>query len=189
MTRKLSYRIIVSFLASLMVCGTLHAEAPPNKAPRVGPSTLTQPVVIYDAEGNVVNTFGGTSNSTNIGITRIRTVCTLPSYSAGGTATCTQYNTDGTSTVTNPTCAINTACLISAANTNRKTAEFTNRTANSTIDIGYSSSVSPGTGKGYDGPSITNGQGGSGSENPAHVGSYFAATATAGAVLVFIQGQ
>lgn len=144
--------------------------APPANAPGSSPTTPTY--------------------TTPAGVTRVRTVWTLPQYSSGGTAVGTTYNTDGTTTVSNVTCAANTACKIADPLPARKLAEFTNRTQNSTIDIGYTPNLAPGFGKGYDGPNLSNGQGGSGSEtSPPHVGAYYAATATAGAVLVFVQGQ
>lgn len=145
---------------------------------------LAAALALLPAAGFAQSSAGGSSGAAS-GITRSRLACTLPAYSAGGNVVCTNEAGAQTTTAVAP----NTAALIAAANPNRKTAEFTNRTAGSTIDVGYSATVAPGNSKGYDGPNATNGQGGSGSESPAHVGSYYAATTTANAVLVFVQGQ
>ncbi|KMO11813.1 hypothetical protein [Methylobacterium indicum] len=174
-------RHLAGLLAALLCASAALAEAPPSKAPGVPFGTGTQPVVVYDAAGNVVSGFGGAS----AGVTRTRLTCTLPAYATGGNIVCT----DATGAQTTTACAANTACLVSGSNPARKAAEFTNRTPGSTIDVGYSATTAPGNSKGYDGPSATNGQGGSGTENPAHVGAYYAASNTAGAVLVFVQGQ
>lgn len=164
------------------------ADPPPATAPAYRPNVSLQPSAIYDAAGNIVS-FGASSSAptftTPAGVTRARLTCTLPAYATGGNIVCT--NEAGQQTTT--ACAANAACLVIAANSARKVAEWTNRTAGSTIDVGYSATVAPGNSKGYDGPATTNGQGGSGTENPAHVGTYYAASATAGAVLVFVQGQ
>lgn len=118
------------------------------------------------------------------GITRTRLSCTLPAYATGGNSVCT----DASGNQTTNACAANTACLISAPNANRKTAFFMNRTAGTTIDVGYAATVAPGNGVGVDGPGTSGGQGGSLEENPAHVGAYYAASPSA-STLVFVQGQ
>jgi hypothetical protein len=118
------------------------------------------------------------------GITRTRLTCTLPAYATGGNIVCTDASGNQTTTA----CAANTACLVSAANSARKTMFATNRTAGTTIDLGYSASLSPGNGIGLDGPGTAGGQGGAVEENPAHTGAYYAAAAVA-STLVFIQGQ
>jgi hypothetical protein len=145
-----------------------------------------------DLNGSLCINGGGSSGgspsnpsyTTPAGVTRTRQTCTLPAYATGGNIVCT--NEVGQQTTT--ACAANTACLVSAANASRKTAYFTNRTAGTTIDVGYSATVAPGNANGVDGPSVTNGQGGNITENPAHVGAYYAASAAA-STLVFVQGQ
>ncbi|MCJ2034245.1 hypothetical protein [Methylobacterium sp. J-068] len=177
------FRIIAGLLVYLALCAGIHAEVPPSKAPGVPSSITLQPVAVYDAAGNVVGSFGGGS-TTIAGVTRTRLTCTLPAYAAGGNIVCT----DATGAQTTTACAASTACLVNAANANRKTAFFMNRTANTTIDIGYSASVAPGNSYGIDGPAAAGAQGGSTVESPAHVGAYYAASPAA-ATLVFIQGQ
>jgi hypothetical protein len=166
---------------ALALCAILVSTAalarPPMETNQIVDDTGT-PV------GTATNPLAISGVTSPAGITRTRTVCTLPAYATGGNAVCT--NEAGQQTTT--ACAANVACLISAANAGRKVAEFTNRTAGTTIDVGYSATVAPGTGKGYDGPSATNGQGGSGTEIPAHVGAYYAVSPSA-ATLVFVQGQ
>lgn len=147
-----------------------------------------------DGNGNYVGPGGGGTGgspaaptyTTPAGVTDTTTVCTLPMYSAGGNVVCTSEMGQQTTTA----CAANAGCLIAGPLATRKYFKWTNRTAGSTIDIGYAATVAPGRGFGYDGPtSGANGQGGSGSDPIPHVGAYYAATATAGAVLVFVQGQ
>lgn len=122
--------------------------------------------------------------TTQTGVTRTRTVCTLPAYAAGGNAVCT----DATGAQTTTTCAANTACQILAANPNRRTFFVMNRTTGVTVDYGFSASVAPGVGIGMDGPSTAGGQGAGFGESPAHLGAYFA-TAPSAATVVVVQGQ
>ncbi len=60
-----AFRQACGALALLLMLGVsaTRAEVPPAKAPGVPFGTGTQPVVIYDAAGNVVNTFGGGGGS------------------------------------------------------------------------------------------------------------------------------
>ncbi|SFF76953.1 hypothetical protein [Methylobacterium sp. yr596] len=171
---------------------TALLAASPAWAQQQGAGVAT---TLYDIRGNPVGTAsnplqvggsgGGGVPTTPSGVTRTRLTCTLPAYASGGNIVCT--NEAGAQTTT--ACAANTACLVSAANANRKTVLATVRTASVTCDVGYSASVAPGNAIGIDGPAggaVT--QGGSLNETPAHVGAYYAACPAA-ATLVFVQGQ
>lgn len=118
------------------------------------------------------------------GVTRTRLTCTLPAYAAGGSVVCTDQAGQQTTTA----CAANTACLISAANANRKTATFQVKTAGVTVDIGYAATVAPASGIGLDGPAVAGGGSATSTEVPAHVGSYFVASPAA-STIVMVQGQ
>lgn len=120
------------------------------------------------------------------GLTPTTTVCTLPQYSAGGSAVCT----DQTGAQTTTTCAANTPCLISAANSNRKTLAIQNKTAGSTIEVGYAASLAPGKGLATDGPATAGASSPTLNDSPASTSAYYAlTTATGGATLVMVSKQ
>lgn len=56
-------RLVIAAVVLVMTASAAWAQSPPTRMPRFGEGAFTIPVVIYDAAGNVVPSFGGGSGA------------------------------------------------------------------------------------------------------------------------------